>query len=34
MTKANRWLLPDGVDEILPPQANNLETLRREILDL
>jgi len=34
MTKANRWLLPDGVDEILPPQANQLESLRREILDL
>jgi ATP phosphoribosyltransferase regulatory subunit len=34
MTKANRWLLPDGVDEILPPRANKLETLRREILDL
>lgn len=34
MTKANRWLLPDGVDEILPPQANNLESLRRDILDL
>ena len=34
MTDANRWLLPDGVDEILPPQANNLETLRRDILDL
>ncbi len=33
-TKANRWLLPDGVDEILPPRANQLETLRREILDL
>lgn len=34
MTKANRWLLPDGVDEILPPQANRLETLRRDLLDL
>ena len=34
MTKANRWLLPDGVDEILPPEANNLESLRRDILDL
>ncbi len=34
MTKANRWLLPDGVDEILPPQASQLESLRREILDL
>lgn len=34
MTIADRWLLPDGVDEILPPQANQLESLRREILDL
>jgi ATP phosphoribosyltransferase regulatory subunit len=33
-TKANRWLLPDGVDEMLPPRANELETLRRDILDL
>lgn len=32
--KANRWQLPDGVDEILPPRANQLETLRRDILDL
>jgi ATP phosphoribosyltransferase regulatory subunit len=32
--KANRWLLPDGVDELLPPFANRLEQLRREILDL
>lgn len=34
MTNANRWLLPDGVDEILPPQAFKLERLRRDILDL
>jgi ATP phosphoribosyltransferase regulatory subunit len=33
-TKANRWLLPDGVDELLPPFAIHLEQLRREILDL
>ncbi|MDR0780621.1 MAG: ATP phosphoribosyltransferase regulatory subunit [Pseudomonadales bacterium] len=33
-TQANRWLLPDGVDEMLPPFANHLEQLRREILDL
>ena len=33
-TKANRWQLPDGVDEVLPPRADQLETLRREILDL
>lgn len=31
--KVNRWLLPDGVDEILPPQAFALERLRRELLD-
>ena len=27
------WLLPDGVDEVLPPHAARLETLRRRILD-
>ena len=31
--KVNRWLLPDGVDEILPPQAFALDRLRRELLD-
>ncbi len=34
MTRADRWLLPEGVEEVLPPQALMLETLRREILDL
>lgn len=34
MTRADRWLLPEGVEEVLPPQAHRLETLRREILDL
>ncbi|MDY6919121.1 MAG: ATP phosphoribosyltransferase regulatory subunit [Pseudomonadota bacterium] len=34
MTTADRWLLPDGIDEILPPQAAKLEQLRRELLDL
>ena len=33
-SNVNRWLLPDGVDEVLPPRADQLETLRREILDL
>lgn len=28
-----RWLLPDGVDEVLPPHAARLEALRRKILD-
>jgi ATP phosphoribosyltransferase regulatory subunit len=32
--KANRWQLPEGVDEVLPPRAQQLETLRREVLDL
>ncbi len=30
----NRWLLPEGVDEHLPPQAETLERLRRELLDM
>jgi ATP phosphoribosyltransferase regulatory subunit len=30
----SRWLLPDGVDEVLPPQAGALEALRRQILSL
>jgi ATP phosphoribosyltransferase regulatory subunit len=29
-----RWLLPAGIDETLPPQARVMETLRRELLDL
>ncbi|NCA70678.1 MAG: ATP phosphoribosyltransferase regulatory subunit [Sphingobacteriia bacterium] len=29
-----RWLLPEGIDEILPPQALLMERLRRELLDL
>lgn len=32
-SKANRWLLPDAVDEVLPPRAAALELLRRELLD-
>lgn len=34
MSTADRWLLPDGIDEILPPQAAKLELLRRDLLDL
>ena len=30
----NRWLLPEGIDEVLPPQAARLEQLRRRLLDL
>lgn len=34
MTSAKRWLLPDGVEEILPLEASKLEYLRRRLLDL
>lgn len=34
MTIADRWLLPDGMDEVLPPQASRMEALRRTLLDL
>jgi ATP phosphoribosyltransferase regulatory subunit len=28
------WQLPDGVEEILPDQAQSVERLRRTLLDL
>jgi ATP phosphoribosyltransferase regulatory subunit len=34
MTTADRWLLPDGVEELLPPRAARAEQLRRRLLDL
>jgi len=34
MTLADRWLLPDGVDESLPAQAERIEHLRRTLLNL
>ncbi len=34
MNKKNRWLLPEGISEILPPQAAEIEELCRQILDL
>ena len=34
MTIADRWLLPDGIEEVLPPEAWQVEHMRREILDL
>lgn len=33
-TTDDRWLLPEGIEEVLPPQAANLERLRRRLLDL
>jgi ATP phosphoribosyltransferase regulatory subunit len=29
-----RWRLPDGIDEVLPPEAARIESLRRCLLDL
>ena len=29
-----RWLLPEGIDEVLPPEAWRLEDVRRRLLDL
>ena len=34
MKETDRWLLPEGIEEILPPQARQLEALRRRLLDL
>lgn len=33
MSIADRWLLPDGVEEVLPPEAAHLENVRRRLLD-
>ena len=30
----NRWLLPDGIDEVLPPDAASVEQLRQQLLSL
>lgn len=34
MIPEDRWLLPEGIEEILPPAAGLLERLRRTLLDL
>lgn len=34
MSAGNRWLLPDGIDEVLPGRAEQVEALRRQLLDL
>ncbi|QEW07625.1 ATP phosphoribosyltransferase regulatory subunit [Nitrincola iocasae] len=34
MALADRWLLPEGIKELLPPQARQAELMRRRILDL
>lgn len=34
MSVSDRWLLPDGVEELLPPQAAVIENGRRQLIDL
>lgn len=34
MTPVERWMLPDGIEEILPPEAQQVDFLRRHLLDL
>lgn len=34
MKDIDRWLLPEGIEEVLPTQARQLEALRRRLLDL
>lgn len=34
MQQKNTWLLPDGIEEILPVDAKHLECLRRKLLDM
>lgn len=33
MNKNDAWLLPEGIEELLPPQAERLERLRRTLID-
>ena len=34
MSVESRWLLPQGIEEVLPPEAERLEALRRELLQI
>lgn len=34
MSRQDRWLLPEGIEELLPLEAEQLEALRRSLLDL
>jgi len=34
MSSQDQWLLPEGIEEVLPPEARRLECARRELLDL
>ena len=34
MSIKNRWFLPEGIDEVLPPNAAQLDALCRQLIDL
>ncbi|NOR43547.1 MAG: ATP phosphoribosyltransferase regulatory subunit, partial [Gammaproteobacteria bacterium] len=34
MTTKQHWILPEGIDEILPEQAARFESMRRLLLDM
>jgi ATP phosphoribosyltransferase regulatory subunit len=34
MATVDRWLLPDGIEEVLPPEAARIEVARRQVLNL
>lgn len=34
MATVDRWLLPDGIEEVLPVEAARIEAARRQVLDL
>lgn len=34
MSSKNRWILPEGIEEVLPPDAGRIEAMCRDILDL
>lgn len=34
MKQQNKWVLPEGIEEVLPPQAEQLEQLCRNVIDL
>lgn len=34
MATVDRWLLPDGIEEVLPPEAARIEVARRQMLDM
>jgi ATP phosphoribosyltransferase regulatory subunit len=34
MSTQDRWLLPEGIEEVLPQEARQLESMRRRVLDM